>query len=63
METGLWSMNLSEELRKISEWSDYRVLATGGLSKLIKQASRAIDIIDPQLTLKGLYFIWKLQNV
>lgn len=40
-------------------WDNYRVLATGGLSKLIKYSAKSIHLIDNQLTLKGLYYIWK----
>ena len=35
------------------------VIATGGLSALIAQESKIIDIVDPFLTLKGLQLIYK----
>lgn len=35
------------------------VIATGGLSSLIAQESKMIDIVDPFLTLKGLQLIYK----
>lgn len=35
------------------------VIATGGLAKLIADDSRTIDYVDPNLTLKGLYLIYK----
>ncbi|KGR89235.1 pantothenate kinase [Ureibacillus massiliensis 4400831 = CIP 108448 = CCUG 49529] len=35
------------------------VIATGGLSKLIGYETKVIDIVDPLLTLKGLYIIYK----
>ncbi|WP_182201780.1 type III pantothenate kinase [Paraliobacillus salinarum] len=39
------------------------VLATGGLSTLMSDESSTIDIVDPALTLKGLYTIYrKLKN-
>lgn len=45
------------------EWGDsFRVIATGGLGKLIKSSSRLISIVDPHLTLKGIYHIWKGRN-
>lgn len=49
---------ISEEMK----WSDYKVIATGGMSKLIKASSRKIDVLDPQLTLKGLFYIWLLKK-
>ncbi|WP_175578100.1 type III pantothenate kinase [Indiicoccus explosivorum] len=36
-----------------------KVVATGGLAKLIAGESEMIDIVDPYLTLKGLYLIYK----
>ncbi|WP_087974052.1 type III pantothenate kinase [Oceanobacillus rekensis] len=38
------------------------VIATGGLSKLIADESTTIDIVDPHLTLKGLYLIHQKVN-
>ncbi len=35
------------------------VIATGSLSKLIGNETKVIDIVDPLLTLKGLYIIYK----
>ncbi|MBK3496900.1 type III pantothenate kinase [Viridibacillus sp. YIM B01967] len=35
------------------------VIATGGLASLIAEESTIIDIVDPFLTLKGLYLIYK----
>ncbi|WP_077623925.1 type III pantothenate kinase [Sediminibacillus massiliensis] len=45
-------------LKKESE-TDVKVVATGGLAPLIGHDSATIDIIDPSLTLKGLYLIYK----
>jgi len=42
-------------------WSEYKVIATGGLSYLIKHSSHRIDVIYHNLTLIGLYYIWKLK--
>ncbi|WAA09468.1 type III pantothenate kinase [Fervidibacillus albus] len=36
-----------------------KVIATGGLAPLIANESKEINIVDPFLTLKGLYFIYK----
>ncbi|MFC1496581.1 type III pantothenate kinase [Candidatus Margulisiibacteriota bacterium] len=38
--------------------SRFTVIATGGYAKLIKKYTKSIDIVDPDLTLKGLYFAW-----
>ncbi|MFC2948848.1 type III pantothenate kinase [Virgibacillus sediminis] len=35
------------------------VVATGGLAPLISDESKTIDIVDPYLTLKGLYLIYQ----
>lgn len=35
-----------------------KVVATGGLARLIANASDTIDVVDPYLTLKGLYHIY-----
>lgn len=36
-----------------------KVIATGGLSKLISEESNVIDVVDPFLTLKGLYMLYE----
>ncbi|MFD1021163.1 type III pantothenate kinase [Thalassobacillus hwangdonensis] len=36
-----------------------KVIATGGLAALIADESKAIDVVDPYLTLKGLYVIYQ----
>ncbi|RLL41667.1 type III pantothenate kinase [Oceanobacillus piezotolerans] len=36
-----------------------KVIATGGLAKLIAGDSQTIDVVDPYLTLKGLYSIYE----
>ncbi len=56
---------LDEIVKRIAEemgWSQYLVLATGGLSELIRFTSRSIDVIDRHLTLKGLYYYRKMEN-
>jgi len=35
------------------------VIATGGMASLIAAESSAVDHVDPFLTLKGLYLIYK----
>ncbi len=36
-----------------------KVIATGGLARIIAQVAKSIDIVDPQLTLKGLRAIYE----
>lgn len=38
---------------------DALVVATGGLANMIAKESNVIDVVDPFLTLKGLYLIYK----
>lgn len=53
---------LVERIAEEMGWDSYKVISTGGLSELIKHTSRSIDSIDKHLTLKGLFYIWKLNN-
>ena len=39
-----------------------KVVATGGLGKIIANETNEIDIYDPTLTLQGLRLIYKKQN-
>ncbi len=36
-----------------------RVIATGGLAKMVSEESTTIEIVDPFLVLDGLYLIWE----
>jgi type III pantothenate kinase len=36
-----------------------KVIATGGLSGIIASGTKSIDIVDPDLTLKGLNIIYR----
>lgn len=48
---------------KAEKKEEPKVIATGGLAKLISDRSTTIDKVDSHLTLKGLYLIYqKLQN-
>lgn len=51
-------------LRKIKEESgdDYTVIGTGGVASLFDGASDEIDHYDSQLTIDGLYEIWRLNS-
>jgi type III pantothenate kinase len=42
--------------------SGIRVIATGGLAEVVAPDTRAIDLIDPQLTLKGLRIAYELNR-
>ena len=48
-------------IKKESGLSDIKVVATGGLGKMISDATNAIDIYDPELTLHGLRIIYDKQ--
>lgn len=39
-----------------------KVVATGGLGRIIANETSAIDIYDPNLTLKGIHLVYKKQN-
>ena len=41
---------------------DMRVIATGGLARLIAAETDAIEVVDQELTLKGLRLIWKMNR-
>lgn len=43
-------------------WNRAKVIATGGLSRLIGGQSPHIDVVDSLLTLDGLYAIYQLNN-
>lgn len=45
-----------------SELGDAKVIATGGLAEVIAPATDAIDVVDLQLTLKGLKLIYELNQ-
>ncbi len=48
-------------VRRMREQSkeDALVVATGGFANMLAKETKAIDIVDPFLTLKGLYLIYK----
>ncbi|GGD04477.1 type III pantothenate kinase [Thalassobacillus devorans] len=52
---------VDEVVRRMKEAapSNPKVIATGGLAGLIADESATIDIVDPYLTLKGLYTIYQ----
>ena len=68
MQAGLFYGTLGQTeyiIRRIKEESgikDVRVVATGGLGKIISESTDEIDIYDADLTLKGLQFIYNRQK-
>lgn len=48
-----------DRIRKESGYTDAKVVASGGLGNIIAKETDAIDIYDPQLTLKGLRIIYE----
>ena len=50
-----------KKLKKDSKLDNIKVVATGGLGKLISEATDQIDIYDPELTLHGLRIIYYKQ--
>ena len=49
-------------MKKESGLDGIKVVATGGLGKLISEATDSIDIYDPELTLHGLRIIHDKQK-
>ena len=52
-------------IRKIKEENnvpDAKVVVTGGLGRIIANETSAVDVYDPNLTLKGINIIYKKQN-
>jgi type III pantothenate kinase len=45
---------LIEKIKSVNKFSDYKVVATGGLSNLFKKSLKSIDVIVEDLTLVGL---------
>lgn len=47
------------KVREEAKLSNLKVVATGGLGKIIADEVDEIDVYDPELTLKGLYLIYQ----
>ena len=41
---------------------EMKVVVTGGLGRIIASETDLIDVYDPNLTLKGIYLVYKKQN-
>ncbi|MCQ2387623.1 MAG: type III pantothenate kinase [Clostridia bacterium] len=54
--------NIVKKIKIEMKLDDVKVVATGGLGKIIAQEVKSINIVDRTLTLDGLYRIYKLNN-
>lgn len=53
---------LIKRVKEESGLENIKVVATGGLGRIIAESTNAIDIYDPNLTLKGIHLVYKKQN-
>ncbi|MBR3812070.1 MAG: type III pantothenate kinase [Agathobacter sp.] len=53
---------LIKKVKEEANMENIKVVATGGLGRIIAQSTDAIDIYDANLTLKGIYLVYKKQN-
>ncbi|MEJ5284295.1 MAG: type III pantothenate kinase [Brevinematia bacterium] len=53
---------LVKRIAKELNWDNYTVIATGGLSRVIKDFAFSIEVVEPYLTLYGIYNLWKEKN-
>ena len=53
---------LIKKVKEESKLANLKVVATGGLGRIISESTDAIDIYDANLTLKGIYLVYKKQN-
>ena len=51
-----------KEIKREANLGEIKVVATGGLGRIIANETDMIDIYDPTLTLKGMLLIYKKQN-
>jgi type III pantothenate kinase len=53
---------IADRIREELDAPDAPVVATGGLASLISPHSRTIELVDQELTLKGLRLVWALNH-
>lgn len=53
---------LIKKVKEEAGMENVKVVATGGLGRIISESTDAIDIYDANLTLKGIYLVYKKQN-
>ena len=46
-------------MKKASGYTDMKVVATGGLGRIIADETEEIDVYDPTLTLRGLQILYE----
>lgn len=51
-----------KKVREETGLEDMKVVATGGLGRIIAESTNMIDVYDPNLTLKGIYSVYKKQS-
>ena len=51
-----------KKVKEESGMENIKVVATGGLGRIISESTDAIDIYDANLTLKGIYLVYKKQQ-
>lgn len=51
-----------KEVKREANLGEIKVVATGGLGRIIANETDMIDVFDPTLTLKGMLLIYKKQN-
>lgn len=51
-----------KHMKKESSYENIKVIATGGLGKLIASETKYIDVYDPNLTLQGMRLIYEKQK-
>lgn len=51
-----------ERIKKETGFTDAKVIATGGISDIVNKCVDVIDVVDRTLTLRGLNFIYKLND-
>ena len=51
-----------KKAKEESGFSNLKVVATGGLGRIIAEETQMIDVYDPDLTLKGINLVYKKQN-
>ena len=53
---------LIKKVKEESGLENIKVVATGGLGRIISESTDSIDIYDANLTLKGIYLVYKKQD-
>lgn len=51
-----------KKVKEEANMGEIKVIATGGLGRIIAEETDAIDVYDPNLTLKGIYRVYQKQN-